>query len=96
MIKLLDAVYLNDSETSAFCAFKDFVDHGHGSRDLFSAFIVEFKKRNREIAKYEMTLSTVAQACFLLLAENLTIDKERLARAALDNSSNDGSDTRSF
>ena len=81
VIKLLDAVYLKDSATRAFCAFKDFVDYRRGSGDSFSTFIVEFEKRNREIAKYVMTLPSGAQAYFLLQAANLTIDNERLARA---------------
>ena len=76
VIKLLDAVYLKDSATRAFCAFKDFVEYRRGSGDSFSTFIVEFEKRNREIVKHEMTLPTGAQAYFLLQAANLTIDNE--------------------
>ena len=40
VIKLLDAVYLKDSATQAFCAFKDFVDYRRGSGDSFATFIV--------------------------------------------------------
>ena len=81
VIKLLDAVYLKDRATQAFCAFKDFVDYRRGSGDSFATFIVEFEKRNREIVKHAMTLPTGALAYFLLQAANLTIDNERLARA---------------
>ena len=81
VVKLLDAVYLKDIATQAFCAFKDFVDYRRSSGDSFSTFIVEFEKRNREIIKHEMKLPTGAQAYFLLQAANLTSENERLARA---------------
>ena len=46
VIKLLDAVYLKDTATRAYCAFKDFVDYRRSSGDTFSTFIVEYDKRN--------------------------------------------------
>ena len=80
VIKLLDAVYLKDTATWAYCAFKDFVDYRRSSGDTFSTFIVEYDKRNREIEKYEMTLPDGAKAYFLLQAANLTEVNERLDR----------------
>ena len=81
VIKILDSVYLKDTATRAYCAFKDFVEYRKSSGDTFAVFIVEFEKRYREVEKHEMTLPTGAKAYSLLQAANLTIDNERLARA---------------
>ena len=81
VIKILDSVYLKDTATRAYCAFKDFVEYRRSSGDTFAVFIVEFEKRYKEVEKHEMILPTGAKAYFLLQAANLTIDNERLARA---------------
>ena len=81
VVKLLDSVYLKDTATRAYCAFKDFVEYRRSSGDSFAVFTVEFEKRYREVEKHEMKLPTGAKAYFLLQAANLTIDNERLTRA---------------
>lgn len=81
VLKILDKVYLKDTATRAYCAFKDFVEYRRSSGDTFAVFIVEFEKRYREVERHDMKLPTGAQAYFLLQAANLTIDNERLARA---------------
>ena len=66
LFKLLDAVYLRDDATKAYCAFKDFVEYRRSSGETFSIFIVEFEKRYREVEKHKMVLPTGAKAYFLL------------------------------
>jgi len=80
LIKLLDAVFLKDMSTQAFCAFRDFVEYKRSSGETFATFIVEFEKRYRKITQYKMELPTGAKAYFALQAANLTTDNERLAR----------------
>ena len=78
---ILDSVYLKDTATQAYCAFRDFVQYKRGSGESFATFIVEFEKRYRLVEHHKMVLPTGAKAYFLLEAANLTIDNERLARA---------------
>ena len=80
-MRLLDAVYLTDSATQAYCAFRDFVEYKRSSGETFAVFIVEFEKRYKNVEKHDMKLPTGAKAYFLLQAANLIIDNERLARA---------------
>ena len=81
IISILDAVFLKDDATLAYCAFRDFVEYRRNSGDTFAVFIVEFEKRYRQIEIHDMKLPAGARAYFLLQAANLTFDNERLARA---------------
>jgi len=81
VIKVLDSVYLKDTATRAYCAFRDFVQYKRSSGESFATFIVEFEKRYRQVENHDMVLPTGAKAYFLLEAANLTMDNERLARA---------------
>ena len=80
VITQLDEIYLKDTATLAYCAFKDFVDYWRSRGDSFAVFITEFEKRYIEVENHKMTLPTGAKAFFLLQAANMTIDNERLAR----------------
>lgn len=80
LIRLLDAVYLKDYATQAYCAFRDFIEYRRNSGETFAVFIVEFEKRYRDVKKHDMKLPTGARAYFLLQTANLTTDNERLAR----------------
>ena len=84
LIELLDGVYLKDTSTQAYCAFRDFVGYKRASGESFATFVVEFEKRYREITKYKMELPSGAKAYFVLQAANLTEENERLARTTVD------------
>ena len=84
VIAKLDEVFLKDSATRAYCAFRDFVEYRRSSGDSFSTLFVEFEKRYREVEKHQMILPTGAKAYFLLQAANLTQESERLARTTAD------------
>ena len=81
LIRLLDALYLKDSATQAYCAFRDFVEYRRRCGETFSVLIVEFEKWYRDVKKHDMKLPTGAKAYFLLQAANLTLDNEQLVRA---------------
>lgn len=81
LIRLLDALYLKDFATQAYCAFRDFVEYRRRCGETFSVLIVEFEKWYRDVKKHDMKLPTGAKAYFLLQAANLTLDNEQLVRA---------------
>ena len=62
IIAILDSVYLKDTATQAYCAFRDFVQYKRGSGESFAIFIVEFKKRYRLVEHHKMVLPTGAKA----------------------------------
>ena len=80
VIAHLDTVYLQETSTRSYMAFKEFVEYRRKSGDKFSVFIVKFEKLYNEIEKYDMKLPTGAKAYFLLQAANISQENERLAR----------------
>ena len=80
LIAVLDKIYLKDTATQAYCAFRDFVEYRRSGGETFSVFFIEFEKRYREVEKSDMKLPSGVKAYFLLQAANLTTENERLAR----------------
>ena len=68
IIAALDAVYLKDVTTRAFCAFKEFYEFRRNSGDNFSDFIVEYEQHYHRVKTYGMELPEGVQAFFLLKA----------------------------
>ena len=64
LIRLLDALYLKDSATQAYCAFRDFVEYRRSCGETFSVLIVEFEKWYRDVKKHDMKLPAGAKATF--------------------------------
>ena len=81
IIESLDAIYLKDETTRAFCALKSFIEFRREGRQAFPKFLLEFNNRYREIKKYKLKLDDGVLAYFLLAAANLSDDHERLVRA---------------
>ena len=81
VIEALDAVYLKDETTQAYCAFKEFYEFRRSAGQNFAEFIVEYDQRYHKLKKYGMELPEGVQAFFLLKTANLTADSEKLARA---------------
>ena len=76
----LDAIFLADSSTRAYCAFKELIEYRRSSGVKFTEFIVDFERLDKDVAKH-MTLPTGCRAFLLLHAANLTPEVEKLARA---------------
>ena len=49
IVKALDAVYLKDESTRAYCAFRDFYEYKRSSGENFSEFIVEHEQRYNKL-----------------------------------------------
>ena len=81
VMRTLDAVYLKDESTRAFCAFKDFYEYKRSSGEKYSDFIVEHERKYNKLKQFRMELPEGVRAFFLLKAANLTDDSEKLARA---------------
>ena len=81
VIAALDAVYLKDETTQAYCAFKDFYEFRRSSGQGFAEFIVEYDQLYHKVKKYGMELPEGVQAFFLLKAANIASESEKLARA---------------
>ena len=54
LVGALDAIYLKDETTHAFCALTSFVEFRRGGQ-TYSKFILEFNNRYREVKKYQLT-----------------------------------------
>ena len=81
VIAALDAVYLKDETTQAYCAFKDFYEFRRSAGQGFAEFIVEYDQLYHKVTKYGMELPEGVQAFFLLKAANIASEYEKLARA---------------
>ena len=45
LIAVLDKIYLKDTATQAYCAFRDFVEYRRSGGESFSVFFIEFEKK---------------------------------------------------
>ena len=56
VMEALDATFLANKTTQAFCAFKAFIEYRRESGQSFSKFIIEYETRYREIVKADVRL----------------------------------------
>ena len=92
ILKVLDAVYLKDESTRAYCAFKEFYEFKRNSGENYSDFIIEHERRYNRLVQFKMELPEGVRAFFLLKAANMTEDSEKLARATAKLEYNDMKD----
>ena len=76
----LDSIFLQDANTRAYLAFKEFYEYKRSPGQLFSDFIVNFDRLYSKIMKHDMKLPEPVRAYFLLNAVNMSEDNEKLAR----------------
>ena len=76
----LDSIFLQDANTRAYLAFKEFYEYKRSPGQLFSDFIVNFERLYSKIMKHDMKLPEPVRAYFLLNAVNMSEDNEKLAR----------------
>ena len=84
IIEKLDAVYLKDEATHAYCAFQEFYEYKRSAGKNFSEFIVEHEQRYHKLKQFRMELPEGVRAFFLLKAANMSEDSEKLVRATAE------------
>lgn len=77
----LDTLFLQDENTLAYIAFKEFYDYKRPSGVNITDFLVRFEYIHHKLGKHSVTLPEGVQAFFLLNAANVSEENERLARA---------------
>ena len=80
ILEKLDGLFLKDSSTRAYVAFKEFHEFKRSSGENFADFIIKFEQLYGKLVKYDMDLPQVVQAYFLLSAANMSEENEKLAR----------------
>ena len=80
LIETLDKLYLQDENTRAFLAFKEFFEYKRKSENI-TDFLAHFEYLYAKVKQFNMSLPEGVQAFFLLHAMNLSQDQEKLARA---------------
>ena len=81
IIEQLDKIFLKDSDTRAYIAFKKFYNYRRMSGVNITDFVVEFDQLYHKLAQFDMKLPDGVLAFFLLSAANVSEGNEKLARA---------------
>ena len=81
IIEQLDKIFLKDSDTRAYIAFKKLYNYRRMSGVNITDFVVQFDQLYHKLTQLDMKLPDDVSALFLLRAANVSKENEKLARA---------------
>lgn len=81
ILKKLDEIYLEETDTRAFLAAEEFISYERESNGDIRDFMIHYDYLYGKLAEFDMKLPEGFQALFLLRAANLSADHTKLAKA---------------